>query len=283
MSSVSLQNFTSSRGIGGLSKLLRPHRIRLERHVYGELESGKRRRLLAELHGLWSEFYEGADLDTFERVHLGPATRIVVARDLFGPTGFGYINAKVVPLSRREVFLVSGGIFNRPEAKTTLPVGLGLLGEAFALRRRHPRLPAYAMSIAANPISYLLVEQMVPVMWPRPEDDGPDEVRELVRRESEARGLPLRQGDAFVAQWFARPTQVERLRASRTYRRQEPALTWYEARLPDWDRGHVLFSVMPLDLSNVARTTLAVLARRGLASLRRSRGPAAPERRGGGT
>lgn len=244
---------------------------RIERVVYGRLPGPERRRLLAEVHALWSEFYSGADLDTFERVHFRPETRLVLAREARRLVGFGYINAKVVPLSRREVFLVSGGIFNRPEAKTTVPVSLRLLGEAMALRRMdsHKGLPAYAMSIAANPISYLLVEQMVPVLWPRPGDEGPDEVRELVRHESLARGLPLRDGDAYVAQWFARSTQVERLRASRTYRRQEPALTWYEARLPDWDVGHVLFSVMPLDVKNVGRAVWSVVRRRGLASLPR--------------
>lgn len=242
-------------------------RARVERVVYGRLPAPERRRLLTEVYALWSEFYAGADLDTFERVHLRPETRLVLARGRAGLNGFGYVNAKVVPLSRREVFLVSGGIFNRPEAKTTVPVGLALLGEAMALRRRHKALPAYAMSIAANPVSYLLVEQMVPVLWPRPGDEGPDEVRELVRHESLTRDLPLRDGDAYVARWFARSTQVERLRASRTYRRQEPALTWYEARLPDWDAGHVLFSVMPLDISNVGRTVWTLLRRRGLATL----------------
>lgn len=240
---------------------------RIERVTYGRLERSDRERLLVAVHELWSEFYAGADRDTFERVHLGPETRIVAAHGPDRLVGFGYVNAKVVPLSRREVFLVSGGIFNRPEARTTVPVGLALLGEALALRRRRPELPAYAMSIAANPISYQLVEQVVPVVWPRPGDEGPDEVRELVRRESEVRGLPLRDGDPYVARWFARPTQVERLRASRTYRRQGPSLTWYEHRLPEWDTGHVLFSVMPLDFGNVGRTIVSILRRRGLASL----------------
>lgn len=279
MSPSWLQNLTAF-GTGAARFRGRAKSARLERIVYGGLDPDERRRILIDLHTLWSEFYSGADLDTFERVHLRPETRLVTARDRTRLTGFGYVNAKVVGLSRREVFLVSGGIFNRPEAKTTVPVGLMLLGEAMALQRRHKALPAYAMSIAANPVSYLLVEQMVPVLWPRPGDEGPDEVRELVRHESLARDLPLRDGDAYVARWFARSTQAERLRASRTYRRQEPALVWYEQRLPDWHAGHVLFSVMPLDLSNVGRTVWSLLRRRGLAPLRRFVAPGSA-RRGG--
>lgn len=266
MSSSWLQNFTSSAVAARLRG--RARRAQFERVVYGRLDPDERRRLLIDLHALWSEFFAGVDADTFERVHLQPETRLVVARDGAVLSGFGYVNAKVVGLTRREVLVVSGGLFNRPEGRTTAPVGLRLFGEALALRRRHPALPAYAMSIAANPISYQLAEQMVPVLWPRPGDEGPDEVRELVRHESLARGLPLRDGDAYVARWFARSTQAERLRASRTYRRQEPALVWYERRLPDWDTGHVLFSVMPLDLSNVGRTVWSIVRRRGLATLR---------------
>ncbi|HRE89464.1 MAG TPA: hypothetical protein PK095_10015, partial [Myxococcota bacterium] len=134
MSASWLQNFTPFGAAAPVRSRGRVPGARLERVVYGRLDPGSRRRLLVEVHALWSEFYAGADADTFERVHLRPETRLVLARGRAGLDGFGYVNAKVVGLSRREVFLVSGGLFNRPEAKTTVPVGLGLLAEALALR-----------------------------------------------------------------------------------------------------------------------------------------------------
>lgn len=233
---------------------------RVEVVSLGRLAPGPRARLGANLHALWSEYFTGQTLDAFTRAHLFDDTRVILAYGRAGDlAGFSYVNARTLVLGGQPTTVLGGGIFNRVEYASSGAVALRTLPVIAGLRLQQPRRPCVGVTVVTNPVAYDLMCRMVPVVAPRAGAAPPAEALAAVHLIAAARGLPISADDPWVVQFYGRPAQAERLRASRAYARRTEAMAWFEARAPRWAEGQALLAWAPLDAANLGGMFARVL------------------------
>ena len=229
---------------------------RVECVVLGALAEGPRARLVDRLYGLWAEHFVGIDRETFVRTHLFDHTRVVMA---FGAAadlaGFANINPYLLEVGGRRHLVLASGFFNRLDYAGTARLGLRCVWEVLRLRARHPGLVLAGVAIATSPLSYNLPGKLIPRFYPHPDRPAPADVPPLLAELARRRDLRVDPADPFKVRFPVRLGDVDRVRASRTYRAGSRWMSWYEARLPTWTSGDALMMWFPIDVPN----TLGVL------------------------
>ena len=221
----------------------------------GDLGPGQRARLTSRLFELWHEYFLGPDQAGFERLHLFDTTWVVTTLGPAGDlAGFGYINQTELEVQGRRFLVLGGGVFNRIEYHASAALSLALFRQVCRIRLAHPLANMVGISVSTNPIIYDTVEQQLAVAAPREGFTPPPEALEIAQAIALRRGMIIDPHDPWVVQFYGRPAQAARIRASRRYARQTASIRAYEARVPRWDEGQALLSWVPLNSTNIGRS-----------------------------
>lgn len=231
--------------------------------VMGELAPGPRARLVRQLFDLWGTYFQGLDLETFERLHFVDTTVVGLAHGAGGDlAGFGYFNRTHLDVKGRTYLVLGGGTFNRLEYASLGTLSIALFREVARLRLRHPTVPMVGISVATNPIIYDSVERLLAITAPRVGFEPPPHAIEIAQIIARRRGMILDPVDPWLVKFYARPAQAARIRASRRYAEQTAAIQTFEARVPHWEDGQALLTWAPLSAQNIARSVKRLVAYR---------------------
>ena len=239
----------------------------LARHIAGQrtvdidrLDPAARRKLGDELYPVQQLIFHGPEKEEFiDHVMFPDAERNMVRLylDTSGATiGFCAVHRYRRVLRGRTYLVIRAEAGLHPDFRgrgSTYSFGIA---RALRQKLRHPFTPLYYLGTLVHTSSYHLFYKYFPKVYPTPDREMPDTVRDLALELSESFHFPaVDSSDPLVrdAGWTTIETQQE---AELSQQDNRPDVAFFLRRNPGYARGHGLVVLVPLSWPNLAAAVL---------------------------
>ena len=210
---------------------------------------------LLEMHGLFSRFYENADLPTFV-ADIAKKTGVILVRHRVSNEIRGFSTVTTFPLhdaGRDAIGVFSGDTILHPDNWGDRSLKDGFARYALSLKLRNPQTPVYWALISKGYKTYLLMARNFLRYYPRHDKPNDPALRQLVEQYCDALfpGVYCRDRRVldFGKDYQRLKTEVAPI--GHADRQKEPAIRYFEEKNPEWQRGVELPCIGELEFAVV--------------------------------
>ena len=217
-----------------------------------QLTEKEKHELTDRLYKIHEEIFHGVSKAAFRKYVIEPdskLTKIRIYRDV-GGNDAGYLSFQVFETGPRRMdpFVVRTEVGFLPQYRRynlTLPT---LIRSAIAFQLKQLGRKGYFLATPVHPTPYRIGINQLPEVWPHPERETPQHIRETLGTLREALGIrPVPGGGEFACQvgWQVRESQILK---DRIMRRTDPITQFYLRQNPDYSEGNGMLMLVPLTL-----------------------------------